>query len=75
MANMGVALQTPDDTYAVDVMEVQLFSDAQLPDKQVKEAWNYILNRMKTANLYEWKWGELVETTALRIAQGTDSRK
>jgi predicted phosphoadenosine phosphosulfate sulfurtransferase len=69
MAYGATVAMTKDDEYAVDVMETQVFSDTRLPDKQVREVWNYIKARMRDANLYEFKWGVLVETTAMRIAQ------
>lgn len=70
MATMGYAVKTKEDAYAIDVCETVLFGNTVLPDAQVKDAWNYVLAKMRDANLYEWKWGELVETTGRRIEQG-----
>jgi len=67
---MGYVGKTKDDMYATDVLETVLFSETTLPIVQVREAWNYVLAKMRDANMYEFKWGELVETTGRRIAQG-----
>lgn len=69
MATMGYVEQTKEDAYAIDVIETVIGGDI-LPDTQVRGAWNYVLSRMRDANMYEWKWGELVETTGRRIAGG-----
>jgi len=74
VATLGVPTMSKDDEYAVDVIETMLFSETRLPDDQVRTAWNYVKTKMKHCAVYEWKWGELVETTAMRIAQGVDKK-
>jgi hypothetical protein len=75
MATMGMAVKTPDDAYAIDVCETVLFGNTILPQEQVRTAWNYVLAKMRDANLYEWKWGELVETVGRRIAERHGTEK
>lgn len=59
-----------DDKYALEVVNDIFFKLARHEVMEKLDVYEYLRNRLQDAVDYERRWGELIEVTGRRIAEG-----